>query len=42
MNGKKPYEITVSGHSFLQKSIEDVVFAVLKWENNITYHLNLI
>jgi predicted dehydrogenase len=36
MNGQMPDRFTATGQDFLQTGIEDVVFATLKWPNNVT------
>ncbi len=41
MNERLPSSISVRGMDYLQKDIEDVVFATLEWENGMLAHIQL-
>lgn len=41
MNGELPVSIAVHGISYIQPGIEDVVFAVLTWANQVTAHIHV-
>lgn len=41
MDGKLPEKISAFGMCYLQPNIEDVVFAVLTWENNVAAHIHV-
>jgi len=41
MKDEEPISIAVNGYSFLQPHLEDVVFATLKWKNNVMTKIHL-
>lgn len=41
MDGRLPVEVRASGASFIQPGIEDVVFAVLTWEDGVAAHIHV-
>ena len=41
MNDELPVSVSATGVSYIQRGIEDVVFATLKWESGITAHIHV-
>lgn len=41
LEGKKPKSISINASAYVQKDIEDVAFATLKWEDNVTTHIHV-
>jgi len=41
MHGEMPTSITTQGMDYIQKGIEDVVFAVLKWDDRTAAHIQV-